>query len=141
LSERATESSPNPEVALAVAAALDKKAHDLVVLDLRGLSSFTDSFIICHGTSSRQVQSIADAIEERLGKKRKHRGQIEGYNEGEWILMDYVDFVVHVFTEAKREFFNLERLWGDAPLVHLEGLEHPPPTRRRRRRPATPANV
>lgn len=119
------------EVSLAVSAALDKKALDLVVLDLQGISSFTDYFLICHGTSVRQTQAIADAIEERL-RTEKVRGSMEGYQAGDWILMDFVDFVVHVFTPDKREYYDLERLWGDAPRVAVEGAAEPLPRRRRR---------
>jgi ribosome-associated protein len=92
------------------------------VLDLRGLCQFTDYFVICHGSSSRQALAIADAIEERLlaagRRKPKH---VEGRRVGDWILMDFIDIVVHVFVDEKREFYGLERLWGDAPHVALEG--------------------
>jgi len=104
-----------PDIELAIAAALDKKAENLVVLDLREISSFTDFFLICHGTSRRQVQAIADAIGEELDPSVRRNPRVEGYSEGGWVLMDYLDFVVHVFTSEKREFFNLEKLWGDAP--------------------------
>ena len=119
------------EIALAVAAALDKKALDLVVLDLQGRSSFTDYFVICHGSSMRQVQAIADSIEERL-RAEKVRARIEGYREGDWILMDFTDFVIHIFTQSKREYFDLERLWGDAPRIAVEGAAEPISRRRRR---------
>ncbi|PYT08833.1 MAG: ribosome silencing factor [Acidobacteria bacterium] len=104
-----------PEIELAVSAALDRKARQIVVLDLRGISNITDYFLICHGTSSRQVQAIADAIAERLSGSPHREARIEGYRQGEWVLMDFIDFVVHIFTGEKRSFFNLERLWGDAP--------------------------
>lgn len=86
-----------------------------MLLDLRGISSFTDHFLICHGSSSRQVRAIADAVGEALDPSTRHTPRVEGYSEGEWVLMDYLDFVVHVFTAEKREFFNLEKLWRDAP--------------------------
>jgi len=124
------------EISLAIAAALDKKALDLVVLDLQGISSFTDYFLICHGTSVRQTQAIADAIEDRL-RAEKVRASVEGYHSGEWILMDFVDFVVHVFTHDKREYFDLERLWGDAPHVAVEGAAEPVSRRRRKAMPKT----
>jgi len=89
------------------------------VLDLRGLASFTDWFFICSATSSRQVQAIVDSIDERL-RASGARARIEGDARAEWVLMDYFDFVVHVFVPEKREFFNLERLWGDAPRVAIE---------------------
>lgn len=95
----------------AIEAALDKKAQDPVVIDLAGICSFTDYFLICTGTSTRHNQTIADSIEEKL-KRQGHRPlHIEGYTEGEWILLDYVDFVVHIFSARAREFYDLERLW------------------------------
>lgn len=96
---------------VALDAALDKKARDVVVLDLTGICSFADHFIICSGTSIRQVQSIADGVEEAIRKEATRPSHIEGYSEGEWVLLDYLDFVVHVFTERAREFYELERLW------------------------------
>ncbi len=104
-------------------AARDRKAEDVVALDLRGLSDVTDTFIICHGSSDRQVAAIVENIERRLlveaGRKPTH---IEGLRRSEWVLMDYIDFVVHVFLEEKREFYRLERLWGDAPALPLPPL-------------------
>jgi len=95
----------------ALEAALDKKAQDIVVIDLSGICSFTDHFIICTGTSTRHNQTIADGLEEKLRKQGLRPLHTEGYAEGEWILMDYVDFVVHIFTARAREFYDLERLW------------------------------
>jgi ribosome-associated protein len=86
-----------------------------VTLDLKGACSFTDAFVICHGLQVRQTQAIADAVEETLKKQKVYPAHIEGYRTGEWILMDYSDLIVHIFTRERREFFNLERLWGDAP--------------------------
>jgi ribosome-associated protein len=85
-----------------------------VVLDLRGLATFTDYFLICAGGSRRQIETIADEIEEKLGKAKRKPSHVEGYPRGDWILMDYVDFVVHIFTPASRAYYDLERLWGDA---------------------------
>ncbi len=102
------------ELKLAIAAARDKKAMDLVILDLRNISNFTDFFFICHGTSVKQTQAICDAIEEKLAKSNFKCNHSEGFQLGDWILMDYFDFIIHIFTEEKRAFFNLERLWGDA---------------------------
>ncbi len=95
----------------AIEAALDKKALDVVWLDLSGVCSFTDNFLITTGTSSRHNQTIADNIEEKLKKHGVRPLHIEGYGEGDWILMDYVDFVVHIFSARAREFYDLERLW------------------------------
>jgi ribosome-associated protein len=103
----------------AVAAALDKKAEGIEVLDLRGLSGITDYFIICHGASARQVQAIVDEIDRRLRAARVHPGHIEGAHEAGWVLMDYLDFVVHVFNRDRRSFYALEKLWADAPRVDL----------------------
>lgn len=92
------------------------------MLDLRGLCDFTDYFVICHGSNTRQVLAIADAIEERLRetdhRKPKH---VEGRRVGDWVLMDFIDVVVHVFQDERREFFGLERLWGDAKRVAIPG--------------------
>jgi ribosome-associated protein len=97
-----------------IEAAQDKKAHDLVLLDLRKTSAFTDFFVICTGTNIRQVQAIADAVQEALRKVGVKPALVEGYGRGEWVLIDYFDFLFHIFTPATREFYALERLWGDA---------------------------
>jgi ribosome-associated protein len=87
-----------------------------VVLDLRGLSDVTDFFVICHGTSDRHVLAVADNIEEQLRREVSLKpSHVEGAREAEWVLLDYIDFVVHVFIADKRDFYRLERLWGDAP--------------------------
>ena len=104
----------------AVAAAEDRKALDLKVLHLQKVSDFTDYFLICSGTNERQVQAIADAVQERLRANRVRPLHVEGYNRGQWVLLDYGDLVVHVFQEEPRRFYALERLWGDAPDVTAE---------------------
>jgi ribosome-associated protein len=105
---------------LALHAAGEKKAHDLVALDLREVASFTDYFLIASGTNVRQVQAIADAVEEELRKRlRVKPARVEGYKSAEWILLDYGDFIFHVFEEKSRRFYDLERLWRDAARVHL----------------------
>ncbi|HZI64407.1 MAG TPA: ribosome silencing factor [Thermoanaerobaculia bacterium] len=104
----------------AVAAALDRKAGDLRVLHLGAVSDFTDYFLICTGTSERQVQAIADAVEERLRQQGVRPLSAEGYPHGQWVLLDYGDLLVHVFTEERRGFYGLERLWSDAPDVTAE---------------------
>jgi ribosome-associated protein len=119
-----------------VDAALDKKAEDVLVLDLRGLCQFTDYFVICHGSSSRQTLAIADAIEERLFEESRRKPKhVEGRRVADWILMDFIDVVVHVFVDEKREFYGLERLWGDAPRVDFRGTSESP-ARPARRRPS-----
>ena len=95
----------------AIDAALDKKAQDAVVIELHDICSFTDYFLICTGTSTRHNQTIADNIEETLKKQGVRPLHIEGHTEGEWILLDYVDFVIHIFSARAREFYDLERLW------------------------------
>ena len=104
----------------AVSAADDRKAVDLKVLHLQKVSDFTDYFLICSGTSERQVQAIADAVQEKLRAGRVRPLHVEGYNRGQWVLIDYGDLVVHVFQEEPRRFYALERLWGDAPEVTAE---------------------
>ena len=119
------------DVALAVEAARGKKALDLAVLDLRPLGSFTDFFVICSGQNVRQVQAIADAIEEALRKAGTKPSHIEGRERAEWVLLDYFDFIVHVFNKDRREFYALERLWGSAKSVDLptEAPAKPKPKR------------
>ena len=103
----------------ALRAASDRKAVNSIVLDLREVTEFTDFFIITGGTNVRQVQAIADGIEEDLKLIDARPSRIEGYNTAEWILMDYGDFVVHIFEEKAREFYDLERLWRDAKRVQI----------------------
>ncbi|MCX8011694.1 MAG: ribosome silencing factor [Desulfobacterota bacterium] len=110
---------PKKKFSLCVISALDKKAKDLVVLRVTELSSFADYFLICHGDSHRQVQGIANAIEERMKKAGFIPLGIEGYREGNWILMDYGDIILHIFKKQVREFYDLERLWIDAPRLEI----------------------
>lgn len=100
-------------------AADEKKAVDLVILDLRKLSSFTDFFVICSGTSDRQVQTIANSIEQHLKRKDRRPIGVEGYQTGHWVLLDYGDVVAHVFYREDRDHYQLEKLWSDAPRVNL----------------------
>lgn len=110
----------DPEVRLAIQCAADKKAADIVGLDLRDLASFTEHFIIASGSNQRQVQAIADEINERLKAELGSRPvRIEGYNSAEWVLLDYGDFVVHLFNGEAREFYDLARLWRDARRVEI----------------------
>lgn len=112
------------EVVKAVNAALDKKAFDVVVLDLRGTPAFTDFFVLCSGAHQRQVKAIADAVEETLRAAKVRPAHVEGYDRAEWVLMDFFSFIVHVFTPQTREFYSLERLWGDA--VRIDVADEPP---------------
>jgi len=108
-------------VRVAAHAALEKKAIDLVVLNLEGLSSIADFFLVCSARSTPQADTIADAVRGALraaGVRPRHN---EGSAESGWLLLDYADVVVHVFLEETRAFYSLERLWGDAPLVSVEG--------------------
>jgi ribosome-associated protein len=116
----ATASKLPAEVARAVALAVERKAHDLLLLDLRKLSDATDYFLIANGTSDLHVRSVAEHIIEELRKGGVRPSHVEGLRGGRWVLIDYIDFVVHIFHPAAREFYQLERLWGDAPAHALE---------------------
>jgi ribosome-associated protein len=108
------------EVKLAIRCADEKKAFDIIALDLREVASFTEFFIIVSGANQRQVQAISDEISEQLRKQLKTKAvRIEGYRSAEWILLDYGDFIVHVFEKEAREFYDLERLWRDAKRVDI----------------------
>lgn len=107
------------EITRAVQAALDKKAQDVVVLDLRGTPAFTDFFVLCSGLNQRQVKAIADAVEEALRAVKVRAAHTEGYDRAEWVLMDFFTFIVHVFTPQTRTFYGLERLWGDAERIEI----------------------
>src|SRR5687768_14708139 len=116
---RAKKSPPRMPKAInaGIAAALDKKAGDVVIMDLRKASSFTDFFVLCTGQNMRQVKAIAEAIEAELKKDDLRPSLVEGYNKAEWVLLDYFDFIFHVFTPSTREFYGLERLWGSAEKI------------------------
>ncbi len=107
-------------VQMAVAAAQEKKALDLVVLDLRKSDAFTDFFVIATGANPRQVQAIADAVEQNLKAAHVRPSNVEGHKRAEWILVDYFDFVVHVFSPAARGFYGLDRLWGTATRIPFD---------------------
>jgi ribosome-associated protein len=114
------------QVALAVRACLEKKAEDIAVLQLdEQASGFTDYFLLCSGANPRQVQAIADEIDQKLSATGVQPKHIEGYHQADWVLMDYVDFVVHIFSESARKFYGLERLWKTATRVELADLEKP----------------
>jgi ribosome-associated protein len=103
-----------------VDAVLNRKALDVVVLDLRGLTSFADMFIICSGRSHRQVSAIAESVEQELKARGIKALGVEGLREGHWVLMDYGDVVIHIFYEPIRIFYDLEGLWSDAKRIELE---------------------
>src|SRR6202046_2962338 len=116
------------QVSAAIQACLEKKAEELSILEMeKGSGAFTDYFVLCSGTNPRQVQAIADEVELRLKAADVRPAHVEGYRQGEWILVDYVDFVVHVFSEKARKFYDLERLWKTAK--RLEPLELKPKPR------------
>ncbi len=107
------------EVTSAIAAAEDKKAVDVVLLDLRKAAGFADYFLICSGANARQIRAIADGIVEALRARGSRPAHVEGYERSEWILLDYFDFIVHIFAPETRLFYGLERLWGSAERVPI----------------------
>jgi ribosome-associated protein len=118
--------------------ALDKKAADLVLLDVQQQSSFTSYFIICSGASDRQVQAIAAHLEASCKQAGMRPLGVEGVREGRWVLLDYADVVIHIFHEPVREFYDLERLWTDAqriPVETAEEIQKPKPVSRKRAEP------
>lgn len=108
-----------------VAAAVERKAVDIVVLDLRRAHGFTDFFVICSGTNPRQIKAIADAIDTLLRGSRVAPNHVEGYERAEWILIDCFDFIVHIFNPETRAFYALERLWGNAERIEVPAPESP----------------
>ncbi len=107
----------------AARAAVDKKAFQIVGLEISALSSYADGLLICSGGSDRQVAAIADEVQRQLGEEGRRPLHVEGERRAEWILMDYGDVVIHVFTEERRSYYGLEGLWGDAPRFDAEALE------------------
>ena len=120
------------EIERAVEAAQAKKAVDLVVLDLRSLNGFTDYFLICSGQNQRQVKAIAEAVEESLARSHRKPAHIEGSGRADWILLDYFDFVVHIFNPDTRAFYGLERLWGSAERLEVVDVDRRPPVKAER---------
>ena len=110
-----------PQVAAAVEAIDDLTGRRVQVLDLRGVTDATDYFVIASGTSDAHVRGVADSVLERLGRQGQDAYHVEGLQGGRWVLLDYVDFVVHLFHPEARSFYQLERLWGDAPVVFQGG--------------------
>jgi ribosome-associated protein len=130
MSKKPRPAAATKEIRLAVLTALEaceaKKADDIALLELEPDSgAFTDYFVIATGTNPRQVQAISDDVEERLAKQGQHPTHVEGYKQAEWVLLDYVDFVVHVFSPSARKFYDLERLWKSAQRVTAEELSAP----------------
>lgn len=116
---RRTQKTMPAQIERAVQAAEDKKAIELVVLDLRKAAGFTDYFVVCSGSNPRQIRAIADAVMESLAAEGAKPAHVEGYDRSEWILLDYFDFIVHIFAPETRLFYGLERLWGNAERVEL----------------------
>lgn len=125
------------QVSEAIAACQDKKAEEITILELeKGSGAFTDYFVVCSGTNPRQIQAIADEVELRLKRTGLYPAHIEGYRQAEWVLLDYVDFVVHVFAEHARRYYELERLWKSAKRLEPGDLKTPA-----RRAPRKRANM
>jgi ribosome-associated protein len=114
----------DPDLDVYVKAALGKKARNPVLLDVRHLTSLADAFLICHGTSNRQVSAIAEHIQRDLKKQGIKPLSVDGLKEGHWVLMDYGHIIIHVFFEDTRGFYNLEGLWADARRIQTESLTH-----------------
>jgi len=114
------------QVASAVQACEEKKGEEISILEMnKNSSAFTDYFVICTGRNPRQIQAISDEVELRLKQAGVRANQVEGYQQADWVLVDYVDFVVHIFSEASRKFYDLERLWKSAKKVTLADLKKP----------------
>jgi len=123
---RMKKSDTKRQVAEAIAACQDKKAEELTLLELeKGSGAFTDYFVVCSGINPRQIQAIADEVELRLKRQGLYPTHIEGYRQAEWVLLDYVDFVVHVFAEKARRYYELERLWKSAKRLAPADLKSP----------------
>jgi len=126
---------------IAVNAADDKKASDLVILDITKIASFANYFLLCTGDSSRQMQAIADEVEKRLKALGIRPSHIEGYQNSEWILMDYMDLVIHIFSKNARVYYDLERLWRDSKKLDVSlFIEQTEPKTLQRKAPKKPQN-
>ena len=124
----------------AILACQDKKAEQVSILELeKDSGAFTDYFVVCSGTNPRQIQAIADAVDDRLEALGMRPAHTEGYRQAEWVLLDYVDFVVHVFSEKSRQYYDLERLWKSARRV--EPAELTAPAKRRQAKPRVAATT
>ena len=130
------------QVAQAIAACESKKAENVSVMQLdKAASAFTDFFVICSGSNPRQIQAISDEVEQRLSQAGLRPTHVEGYRQAEWVLLDYVDFVVHVFSEKARNFYDLERLWKSATRLHPSELVKPAKKARSRSRATATAKA
>jgi ribosome-associated protein len=124
-------SETKKQITAAIQACLEKKAEELSILEMeKGSGAFTDYFVLCSGTNPRQVQAIADEVELQLKKTGLRPTHVEGYNQAEWVLIDYVDFVVHIFSEKARKFYDLERLWKSAKRLEPSDLKAAPRARK-----------
>ena len=111
------------QISEAIRACLEKKAEEITILELeQGSGAFTDYFVVCSGSNPRQVQAIADAVEDALKAQKQRPSLVEGYARAEWILLDYFDFVVHVFSKHARDFYGLDRLWGSATRIEYPDI-------------------
>ena len=119
LSETAEVQTETPSWLIAVRAAESKKAADIKVLDLTGITSFADYFVICTGSNQRQVQAISDEVGLQLKRAGELPNSVEGYNQAEWVLADYGDLLIHIFSPKSREYYALERLWRNAKAVEI----------------------
>lgn len=126
------------QVARAVKAIEGKKGEDVVILEMdRNSGAFTDYFVLCSGTNPRQIQAIVDDVQKQLADDGQRPNSVEGYNQAEWVLVDYVDFVLHVFSERARKFYDLERLWKSAKrLAPADLSKKPAASRKARKEPA-----
>src|SRR5213075_2730218 len=114
------------QVTEAISACQEKKAEEITVLELeKGSGAFTDYFVVCSGTNPRQIQAIADEVELRLKRAGLYPAHVEGYRQAEWVLLDYADFVVHIFAEKARRYYELERLWKSAKRLTAADLKPP----------------
>jgi ribosome-associated protein len=128
----------NEALKIALKAVDDKKGQDIVALDISAVATFTDFFLLCSGDSARQIQAIADEVEQKMAGGGFRPAHIEGYANAEWVLMDYHDLVVHIFSKKARAYYDLERLWRDAKIIDVgpwlaQGQSAPVPVRRTRK--------
>lgn len=133
-SHRMKKTELKKQVSAAIQACLEKKAEELTILEMeKGSGAFTDYFVLCSGTNPRQVQAIADEVELKLKQAGLRPTHVEGYKQAEWVLVDYVDFVVHVFSENARKFYDLERLWKTAKRMGPDDLTPAPPRKSKKK--------